>query len=189
MPKPVSWSNRIYDIRQRVRNAKLQTWSRRDIEDLFEVRRATAITLMKSIGNLQIIGGTHFVDRANLLEFVEQAEQAEDLTGSVRSRRLEAGPAPKPSKLNYSLPTELKTVMALDLPKNIRLEEGRLTITGADSAEVIAGLYALAQALQNDLGSIQAQLDPVPKRREVGNDELRSFFAQLERKELEKKKV
>ena len=183
MPKPVSWSYRTYEIRERVQHSKTQTWARRDIEDLFEVKRATAQTLMKAIGGVQNIGGTHLLDREALLEFLEQTIAADDVSVAVRSRRQEAAPSPQPRRLTISLPNDLKSVMAADLPSNIELSPGRLTISGKGSEGIINDLYLLAQAMQNDLGSIQARLDPMPERKEVGDPELRRLFASLARRE------
>jgi hypothetical protein len=73
--------------------------------------------------------------------------------------------------------------MAADLPSNIELSPGRLTISGKGSEGIINDLYLLAQAMQNDLGSIQAWLDPIPERKEVGDPELRRLFASLARRE------
>ena len=97
MPKPVSWSYRAHEVRERVRHSKTQTWTRRDIEDLFEVKRASAQTLMKAIGGIQNVGGTHLVDREVLLEFLDQTIAADDVSGAVRSRREEAASPPSRS--------------------------------------------------------------------------------------------
>jgi hypothetical protein len=180
MPKPVSWSYRAHEVRERVRHSKTQTWTRRDIEDLFEVKRASAQTLMKAIGGIQNVGGTHLVDREVLLEFLDQTIAADDVSGAVRSRREEAAPPPQPKPMRFSLPGELKSVMAADLPENIELMPGRLTISGRVSEEIIEALYLLAQALQNDLGTIQVLLDPLPERPQVADSELRKLFADLE---------
>ena len=180
MPKPVSWSYRAHEVRERVRHSKTQTWTRRDIEDLFEVKRASAQTLMKAIGGIQNVGGTHLVDREVLLEFLDQTIAADDVSGAVRSRREEAASPPQPKRMKFSLPGELKSVMAADLPENIELMPGRLSISGRGSEEIIEALYLLAQALQNDLRTIQGLLDPLPERPQVADNELRKLFADLE---------
>jgi hypothetical protein len=82
--------------------------------------------------------------------------------------------------MKFSLPGELKSVMAADLPENIELMPGRLSIKGRGSEEIIEALYLLAQALQNDLGTIQGLLDPLPERPQVADNELRKLFADLE---------
>src|ERR1035438_7096825 len=87
---------------------------------LFEVKRASAQTLMKAIGGIQNVGGTHLVDREVLLEFLDQTIAADDVSGAVRSRREEAAPPPQPKRMKFSLPGELKSVMAADLHDGLR---------------------------------------------------------------------
>lgn len=180
MPKPISWSYRIHEIRDRVNHSKLQSWSRRELEELFDVRRASAQSLMKAIGGIQNIGGTHLVDRDALIEFLDRSLHTDNLSETVQKSRLEAGPAPKnPQKLTFSLPPELRTVMAGDLPERIRLEPGKLTITGVNALEIVESLYLLAQAMQNDLDSIEQMLDPAPLPPAVADDDLRNMFKNL----------
>lgn len=176
MPKPISWSIRLHEIRDRVARSKLQSWSRRDLENLFEVKRASAQALMKSIGGIQNIGGTHLVDRDALLEFLERSIASDDLSATVQQSRLESGPAPKHKRLTFSLPPELRTMMASELPASICLEPGRLTVEGADGLAIVEQLYLLAQALQNDLDSVLSQLDPAPEPPAVEDDEMRALF-------------
>ncbi|WP_420239749.1 hypothetical protein ACOBR2_09345 [Telmatobacter bradus] len=176
MPKPISWSNRMHEIRDRVRRSKVQTWNRRDLENLFLVKRASAQSLMKAIGGIQNIGGTHLVDRVVLLQFLERAIGAEDLSLSVQQSKLNSGPVPKPRRLTFSLPAEMRSIMVDDLPETIRLEPGRLTIEGEDAEAIIESLYMLAQAMQNDLYTVQVMLDPVPHPPAVEDDELQRLF-------------
>ena len=63
MARPVKWSRDLYPIRERATHARTETWSRKDIEELFGVGRATAQILMKAIGEIQPVGGAHFVER------------------------------------------------------------------------------------------------------------------------------
>jgi len=178
--KPISWSYRIHEIRTRVEHSKLQSWSRRDLEDLFAVRRASAQSLMKTIGGIQNIGGTHLVDRDALTEFLDRSIASDNLSATVQERRIESGPVPRPKRLTFSLPPELRTVMVADLPVCIQLDPGRLTITGVGSVEILESLYLLAQAMQNDIDSVQQRLDPPPMPPAVADDDLRNMFRNLE---------
>jgi hypothetical protein len=69
--------------------------------------------------------------------------------------------------------------MARHLPPAIAFHPGSLVITGASSTEILEHLCLLAQALQNDLATIQTMLDPPPKTPSVEQDELRAMFARL----------
>ena len=67
MARTLKWRDRAHELRDRVKNSVVETWSRRDIENLFELKRAAAQQLMKAIGEVQNIGGVHLVDRNSLL--------------------------------------------------------------------------------------------------------------------------
>ena len=179
MAKPISWAIRAHEIRDRVRRATADVWSRQDLEELFEVKRVTAQSLMRSIGEVQYIGGTHFVGRDVLLGFLDEMVKADNIASALQTRLLQAEPPPRPRKLANPLPQEHKSIMLKDLPASIELSPGRLVITGSDSFEIIRGLHLLAQALQNDLESVQQSLDPPPTPPAVEDGDLRRLFEQL----------
>jgi hypothetical protein len=177
--KPISWSYRLHEIQQRIAHSRLENWSRRDLENLFELKRAAAQNLMKTVGGVQVIGGTHFVERSALLAFLDLSIASDDLSATVQQQRLESGPKPRPKRLVFALPAELRTLMAADLPDSIRLEAGKLTIVGADGLAIVEQLYLLAQALQNDLDSVLSALDPAPVVPAVDDEDLRALFREL----------
>src|ERR1700692_444005 len=114
MAKTISWSDRAYSIRERVQRSTIQTWRRRDIELLFELKRASAQNLMKLIGNVQTIGSTHFLDRSSLLQFLDEAVAAERVAEAVARRQLVTEPPPSRRAIKFSLPADLRSVMAKD---------------------------------------------------------------------------
>ncbi len=135
------WDKRF--LLTRVQASSRQSWRRVDIERLFEVKRATAQTLMKLIGGLHLVGATHLVDRSSLLSFIEEVLTAPTV----------AEPAPGGRglrQLHTALPPDLYSIMARHLPPAIQLQPGSLVITGADSTEILENLVLLAHALQND---------------------------------------
>ena len=96
MARPVKWARDLYPIRDRARKARTETWSRTDIEQLFGVGRATAQSLMKAIGEIQPVGGAHFVERPALLSFLDAMIAAPSVKEGLRLRLLEAEPVPSP---------------------------------------------------------------------------------------------
>jgi hypothetical protein len=180
--KTISWSDRAYSIRERVSRSSLQTWRRRDIEDLFEVKRASAQNLMRLIGNVQSIGSTHFLDRSALLLFLDEVVAAERVSEAVAKRLDVTEPTPSRRSrklLRFALPRDLRSVMAKDLPSNIEVSAGSLRIRGADAMEIVRSLHLVAQALQNDLDTMQSLLDPPVPRPQVDDSEIRSMFERL----------
>jgi hypothetical protein len=185
MARTLKWRNRIEEIRQRVENSVIETWSRRDLESVFELKRAAAQQLMKAIGEVQNIGGVHLVDRNALLAFLAQIKQADNPETARREKVLLAEPVPRPRHLKNTLPLGMRSVMVRDLPSEIRLEPGRLEITGKNALEIFERLLLLAQAVQNDLDTAAQIFDPPPATASVENDELHELFADLRRREQE----
>ncbi len=178
MARPVKWSRDVHPIRERAARSRTETWSRQDIEQLFGIGRASAQNLMKAIGEVQAVGGTHFVDRASLLNFLDQMVAADSVDEALRSKHESAGPVPRPSTLRLSLPDDLRRVTLRDLPESVVLNVGEVRVTGANAEQVLEGLIVLAQVMQNDLDSVRMRLDP-PCGKERVDEELRDLFAAM----------
>jgi hypothetical protein len=178
MARPVKWSRDLHPIRQRASHSRTETWARADIECLFGIGRASAQSLMKAIGEVQSVGGAHFVERSSLLSFLDEMIDADSVEAALRSRMLDAEAPPSPKPLRVSLPADLRNVMLRDLPETIRLTPGRLEIDAPTTEAMLESLVLLAQAMNNDISSVQRSLEsPAPSR--VGDDDLRSFLQGL----------
>ncbi len=179
MGRPVKWSRDLHSIRERAARDRTETWGRKDIERLFGVSRATAQSLMKAVGEVQPVGGAHFVERTSLLTFLNEMIVAPELDSALRERLAEAAPPPRHTPLRVSLPYDLRAATVRDLPESIRLSAGRLEITGNSAEGVLEGLLLLAQVMQNDLPAVQNLLDPPPSPPSVEDDDLRMLFHNL----------
>lgn len=180
MPKPVSWANDAHSIRERATNSKAQTYTRQAIEHLFGVRRVAAQNLMKLIGRLNVVGSTHVVDRADVLDFLDSVIASDSITAGVLARQLSRDPTPRVNPLKLSLPSDLRTVTCRDLPENILLTPGELTVRGNSAEEIVEALMLLAQILTNDLDTAVDLLQPPKPLPDAGTSELREMFARLE---------
>ena len=179
MARPVKWSRDLYPIRERAARSSTETWSRTDIEKLFGIGRASAQSLMKAIGQVQAVGGAHFVDRPALLAFLEEMVQAPSADEALRSRLLGAEPAPRTRTLRVSLPADLRRAMLPDLPPNVSLSPGRIEVTAPTAIKMLEALCALAMVMQNDLDRFQAVIEPAPVPPEVSDDELKEMLSRL----------
>src|SRR5579875_1072468 len=126
MARPVKWARDLHLLRERAARARTETWSRQEIEHLFSVGRATAQTLMKSIGGVQSVAGAHFVERSSLLAFLDAMIATPSVDEAMRDRLVAADPVPRPKTLRVSLPADLRHAMLPDLPPSVTLEPGRL---------------------------------------------------------------
>ena len=178
MARPVKWSRDVHPIRERAARSRTETWSRQDIERLFGISRASAQNLMRAIGEVQAVGGSHFVDRASLLTFLDQMVAADSFDEALRSKHESAEPVSRPSTLRISLPEDLRRVTIKDLPASVSLSPGEICVTGADAEQVLEGLVVLAQVMQNDLDSVRMRLDPPPSQAPL-DEELRNLFTAL----------
>ena len=178
MARPVKWSRDLHPIRERAIGSRTETWSRQDIERLFDIGRASAQSLMKAIGEVQAVAGAHFVERTSLLSFLDEMIAADSLEDALRNRLLEADAPPAPKSLRITLPADLRSVMLRDLPDTIRLSAGRLEINAPTTEAMLESLALLAQAMQNDLSSVQYALEP-PAISGVEDEDLRLFLRGL----------
>ncbi len=160
MPRPVKWSRDLHSIKERATRSRTETWCRVDLEHLFGVGRATAQMLMKAIGDLQLVGGAHFVERTSLLAFLNAMIQAPSVDEALRIRIRVAEPAPRSKPLRVSLPSDLRSARLPDLPANITLASGRLEIAAPSAVAMLESLVALAMVMQNDLERFQAVIEP-----------------------------
>ena len=181
MARPVKWSRDLHSIRERASLSRTETWGRTDIERLFEVRRATAQSLMKAIGEVQPVGGAHFVERGSLVSFLDELISAPNFEDAFRSRVRDADSPPASKPLRVSLPNDLRSVLVRDLPAHIVLSRGRLEITATSAISLLESLALLAQAMQNDLGQVQAIFEPPASPPYIEDDDLREFLADLRR--------
>ena len=106
---------------------------------------------MKAIGNVQTVGGTHFVDRGSLLGFLDAMITANSVEEALQRRLIDAEPAPRPKALQITLPEDLRRAMLPDLPANVTLAPGRIEITAESATGMVESLFALAMVMQNDL--------------------------------------
>lgn len=179
MGRPVKWSRDLHSIRERAAHDRTETWGRKDIERLFGVGRATAQSLMKAVGEVQPVGGAHFVERSSLLGFLDEMLAAPELEAALRERLLEAAAPPRPKSLRVALPADLRTATVKDLPANIRLSSGRLEITANSAEGIIEGLLLLAQVMQNDLLKVQNLLEPPSVPPSIEDDDLKALLSSL----------
>ncbi len=171
MARPIQWARDLHLLRDRARNSRTETWSRIDIEHLFGISRASAQNLMKAIGQVQNVGGAHFVDRPALTTFLDSMIAAPSVEEALRQRSAKAEPPPRPRTLRVSLPEDLRRAMLPDLPANIMLEPGRLEIRADSAVGMLESLLTLAMVMQNDLRRFQEVIEPQeqPSRHQATN--------------------
>lgn len=179
MARPVKWSRDLHLLRERAARSRTETWGRREIEDLFGVGRASAQSLMKAIGQVQPVGGAHFVERISLLSFLDAVIEAPSVEAGMRSRVAMSEPPPRHTSMKVSLPNDLRSVMLPDLPSNVTLAQGRLEIVAPTAVAMVESLVAVAMAMRNDLDSFRIAIEPPFFPPKVEDEDLRRLFSSL----------
>ena len=179
MARPVKWSRDLHRLRERAGRSRTETWSRTDLEALFGIGRASAQSLMKAIGEVQAVGGAHFVERPALLQFLDAMIAAPSVEEGLREKLAEAEPVPRPKTLKVSLPEDLRRARLPDLPANISLAPGRLEITADTAVGMLESLVALAMVMQNDFERFREAIEPSIAPSVMTDEELQAFLGRL----------
>ena len=109
MGRPVQWLRELHRLQAEAARSRVETFARRDIEQLFGVGRVQAQALIKAIGGLQAVAGAHFLERSGPAGLPRRAAPG-TRPGQVLQARLEqAQPAPRPKPLRIRLPGSLRT--------------------------------------------------------------------------------
>lgn len=186
MARTLSWRPHIHAICDHVRKSQIETWVRKDIERVFGIKRVSAQSLMKAVGQLNDVAGRHIVSRDSLLSYLESLLDSENMELAHRERQQLAESAPHRRLFKNTLPKDLESVMLRDLPLDIVIESGRLEITGATADIVLQNLILLAKALENDLDSFRQVLDPPVALTAVADGDYLALMQDLRMFETEK---
>lgn len=177
MPRPVKWARDLHAIRDRAMKSRVETWSRVDIEYLFNVGRATAQTLARAIGEVQTVAGAHFVDRASLIAFLDEMIEAPSVEKALRMRLIDSPSPPRRRSLKVPIPADLRNAMVTDLPDHIQVIPGELTIRVSDLENLLESLAIFAKILENDFAGVQKLIEVPPPP--VNDESVREFIQMI----------
>jgi len=183
--KTVPWEHRAQELRNRVNDSATETWTRKDVMDLFEVRSTAAKKILRAVGKVHRIGTSYFVERQDLLALLEKTTKRQSVTAEFR-RNLLAFQPPRRRPIPFALDDQHRVTRAEDLPANIQLEQGRLEIRGADRDDILRSLKLLISALENDFEGVASYWDPVGESRSEEVGEMNSLLLGLAKLRMQK---
>lgn len=164
MPDHPTWFDRVPNI---IGTLKTETGppflDRTSIETLFGVRRRQAIVLLHRFKGYQV-GRTFLVNRESVIEYLERHLSEGALqTEEVRKQRVaeflgEARLALTLPRITLPPASTRSAITIAGLPPGIRLTPGRLSVDYDTATDLLEKLFALAQALANDFGTLEAAL-------------------------------
>ena len=158
MPTKKTWLLRLPEIREELSAMKVPVVDRAIFERLFGVRRRRAIELLHYFDGYQS-GRTFLIDRLSLIEklapleasaefAIEQGRRQRLVESLEKLRRSRAG-------AHVSIPVKSADNGTL-LPDGVELNCGTLRIGFNDVSDLLAKLYAIAQAAAGDFEAFRA---------------------------------
>lgn len=158
MPRQSEWLLRLPAIRSELEALSVPVVDRSIFEKVFGVRRRRAIQLMHRFGGFQS-GKTFWIERSSLLRQLESLEASGEVSSDLRRReRLssqldQVRQYARAARVPIAAPPEVYATRLTSLPSGVRLDPGRLTVEFASPEQLLERLFALSQALVNDLDS------------------------------------
>ena len=157
MPAKLPWLLTIPDAISQLEQLDRTLLTRRDIERLFGVGKVRAAALMKTFG-VELVGNQGILPRTKLLQQLKKHRgRAAFRVEEERRARLVAELQPaRLTRFRFKVPAETMSTRLADPPEGVSVERGRIEVRFDGAEDALARLYALAQALGNDLGRFQA---------------------------------
>lgn len=131
------------------------------VESVFRVGRRRAIQLMHRFGGYQA-GRTFLIERNALLRALEALAEGDDFSTEVcRKERLSAEldrlrEFTRASRVPIPATPAVYDTRLSSLPDGVRLEPGCLTVEYGSPEQLLERLFALSQALVNDLEQLRS---------------------------------
>jgi hypothetical protein len=172
MPAKPSWFTRIPDILDELKQLDTPVIDRHICEILFAVRRRRAIELMQRFGGYRS-GNTIVLDRADLIRSLERLHGSRDAAWERRRKHRLAERLDELHRLRSAATVTLPVSPAVscpgaDLPGEVIIGDGQLSVTFNTAEELFARLYELAQVAICDFEAFRRRYetagDPFTRR-------------------------
>lgn len=159
MARPVSWLPRLPALLRSVSESVRSHYAAGDLERLFEIQPRSAQMLMNLLPTVRI-GKSFLVEREALAVFLGRLADAEDPTAELASVRSHGKPPTVRRKLRDLVPRDISAGLT-ELPPNVALEPGSLSVRFGTVEELASSLWRLAAILQEDLEGFARRYEPI----------------------------
>ena len=187
MARPPTWLQEIPRIKRTLSGTQQSHFGRAHVADLFGLKDGAAGDLMELLPRMAWCGA-HGTTREELLRFVDEVLEADDVPALFARRREENKNASR-RRPRVLVPTNRLGQGLASLPATVTLTRGRLTVDFRELAELVEALAIVASNLEGDAewAEFKALYEPVPDRVRGVDDEARDdvlrLFAELEEME------
>jgi hypothetical protein len=182
MPRALSWLPRLYDIRRTVQSSSRSHYTRKELEDLFELQPRAAQKLLELLPTITV-GTSRLVERESLALFLEQIHAAEKPSATIEALRQQKQRTSR-RKIRSLVRTDTGPVTLASLPPNLTLATGRLEVTFGTIEELAQTMYYLAQIIDADGEEMARKYEPYPVQgKDRATRETEELFMELEEME------
>jgi hypothetical protein len=186
MARPVSWLPRLPVLLRSVSESVRSHYASGDLERLFEIQPRAAQMLMGLLPTMRI-GKSLLVEREVLAGLLARLADAGDPAAELAALRARGKPPTVRRRLRDLVPRDIDAGL-VELPDNVALEPGSLTVRFATVEELASSLWRLAALLQEDLDGFAARYEPAREADadagETGEDEMERAHAAFIREGL-----
>jgi hypothetical protein len=171
MARPVSWLPRLSALVRSVSESVRSHYASDDLERLFEIQPRSAQMLMNLLPTVRV-GKSLLVEREALEGLLVRLSEADDPAAELGSIRARGKPPAVRRKLRDLVPKDIAAGLT-ELPSNVVLEQGFLTVRFATVEELAASLWRLATLLDQDLEGFAQLYEPIREAdsREAAEDQ------------------
>ena len=159
MPRKCDWIHRLPEIRAAIESLSVPVVDRQIFETTFHVGRRRAIQLMHRFGGYQS-GRTFLIERTSLLRSLETLFSSDAVSQERRRKERLSAELEKcrqfarASRVSVPVAPDIYSTRLASLPSGVLLDPGRLTVAFSSPEELLERLFAVAQALANDLDAL-----------------------------------
>jgi hypothetical protein len=156
MPRKSDWLLRLPTIQRELQQLSVPVVDRSMIESVFQVGRRRAIQLLHCFGGYQS-GRTFLLDRNSLLRALASLESGDEFSMEFRRKERLSSELDRLREFTRAARVSVPVAPGVydtrlnSLPPGVHLESGRLTVEYGSPEQLLERLFALSQALLNDL--------------------------------------
>ena len=173
MPRALfSWLPRLHEIRRSVENSSRSHYTRKELENLFQLQPRAAQKLLEILPTTAV-GTSRLAEREALAHFLDQIHAAENPSAAIEAIRQQKQSVPR-RKIRSLVRKNTEPVTLTSLsPQTLSCRQGIWRSLSAQLEKITQTMYALAQAIKNDgdemarLFEKQALIDEDPDREAV----------------------
>lgn len=183
MSRPISWLDRLTEIRRSVKDSVRSHYSSRDLEILLQVQPATARALKASLPT-EKVGPSRLVASDVLSAFLDRVAATDDVGALMAQVKAEKQQHSR-RKLRTLVQRDQAVASLAGLPENLTIEPGRVECRFKTLEELARGMMILALILQDDEAEFARRYEPPRPRdpEDTGAAEVSAMFDEL--KEME----